>query len=340
MRQSAYLDVTDYNMGLRDKLKDFFQEGTFRDRLQLAREKVSDIAASSKVQTAAAVITAAGNPIRAAGQIINANVDGPVIGANNIDNEQQQREIQTQIDLNRQMGYASDDAGNKTDRLSRSEREKLAEQYPDAKNELLYEIPNEEKPEPKPIIIETISEQKKQSTLKKEQLHFQDKNPGYRGMPYVEVDGETMFIDEYDYKPPKATEKIKKIVITDPRDTDGPYHGVTITDPEQLKLAEQIKAVSDDVAPEYTNYLLKALWYEGRYDKESKNINIDKETGQATSTDHGPFQINDAYHPDVPLEFAQDPVKATLWAISLIEAGKQSYWVADKHIKAADISIE
>ena len=54
---------------------------------------------------------------------------------------------------------------------------------------------------------------------------------------------------------------------------------------------------------------------------------------QIKSVDRGVFQINNKAFPQITDEKAQNVEFATLWAISLIQAGKQHKWVADQYIK-------
>lgn len=172
--------------------------------------------------------------------------------------------------------------------------------------------------------------------LNKNQIKFQESNPGYRGMPYVDTLTGTKFLDEIDYTPPAPKQRITKIEISDPRDATAKpteRQGVVITDPEQLEVANIIKAVADDIAPEYTDYLLRLAWYEGRYNPQNRLDNGER------GVDRGIFQINSKSFPDIPDDFADDPVKATLWAISAIEAGKQKRWVADKYVRNARTNI-
>lgn len=183
-----------------------------------------------------------------------------------------------------------------------------------------------------PVAVEPVKPQ-----VTKEMLKFQDSSPGFRGMSYVENEGKTTFLDEFNYTPPKVKQPIKRIEISDPRDATAPdtaKQGTVIEDPERLALANTIKAVADEVAPEYTDYLLRLAWYEGRYGSKTENKN-----SNGKGVDRGVFQINTEAFPDVPDEFAQDPVKATLWAISVIESGKQDKWVADQYVKKAKTKI-
>lgn len=206
------------------------------------------------------------------------------------------------------------------------------------KNEFTYTKPEPEIKEPIKFGLpeyDTLSQPRK---ITKEMLKFQDSSPGFRGMSYVEEGDKTTFLDEFDYQAPPVKEPIKRIEIQDPRDATAPdtnKQGVVIEDPERLALANTIKAVADEVAPEYTDYLLRLAWYEGRYGSKTENKN-EEEKG----VDRGVFQINNKAFPDVPDEFAQDPVKSTLWAISVIESGNQKKWIADPFVKNAKISYE
>ena len=99
-----------------------------------------------------------------------------------------------------------------------------------------------------------------------------------------------------------------------------------ITDPKKLAVAERVAQISDTVAPQYTNYLIRLAEYEGTLDPKARNDN-------GTSTDRGLFQINSKAFPQITDKQADDVEFATLWAIALIQAGKQNKWVADKFIK-------
>lgn len=177
--------------------------------------------------------------------------------------------------------------------------------------------------------------------ISREQLRFQESSPGYRGMPYIEFeDGTTKFLDEHlneiGYEPPESDNPISRLEIIDPRDenaTDTEQQGVVIDDPEQLKTFNTIKSVADQVAPEYSDYLMRLAWYEGRGNPQNRLDNGE------LGVDRGIFQINNKAFPDVPDEFADDPARATMWAISAIEAGKQDRWVADKYVKNAKTNI-
>lgn len=167
-------------------------------------------------------------------------------------------------------------------------------------------------------------------------LKFQETQTGFRGMPYVQKNGESKFLDEYDFKPTPNKNRMTRLEITDPRDATQPdtnQQGVVIDDPEQLKVFDTIRSVSNEIAPEYTDYLMRLAWYEGRGNAQNRLHNGEK------GVDRGIFQINSKSFPDVPDEFADDPVKATMWAISAIESGNQNKWVADKYVKNAKTKI-
>jgi len=156
-------------------------------------------------------------------------------------------------------------------------------------------------------------------------------------MTYVQKNGESKFLDEYDFKPAPNKNRMTRMEITDPRDATQPdtnQQGVVIDDPEQLKVFDTIRSVSDEIAPQYTDYLMRLGWYEGRGNAQNRLDNGEK------GVDRGIFQINSKSFPDVPDEFADDPVKATMWAISVIESGNQNNkWTADKYVKNAKTKI-
>lgn len=173
------------------------------------------------------------------------------------------------------------------------------------------------------------AEAKPQVVITKDNLVFQESGVN-SGIPYVETDAGRKRIDEIDFRPP-VTRPIKRIKINDPREG----HSFTVDQPEQLEVANQIKAISDAVAPEYTDYLLRLARYEGVYNVKQRNVN--RKDG---SVDRGIFQINNKYFPEVTDEMADDLTFATLWAIAAIEAGKQNRWVADRYVKKATTAIE
>lgn len=190
---------------------------------------------------------------------------------------------------------------------------------------------------PEATVAASVEETEQKPRITKDQLRFQESQEGFRGMPYLELeDGVTKFIDEYEFEARQPTNPITRLEIIDPRDATAPdteRQGVVIEDPEQLKVFNTIKGVADEVAPEYTDYLLRLGWYEGRGNAQNRLDNGER------GVDRGIFQINNKAFPDVPDEFADDPAKSTLWAISAIEAGKQDRWVADEYVKNAKTNI-
>ena len=131
-------------------------------------------------------------------------------------------------------------------------------------------------------------------------------------------------------------------MITDPE--EGTY---VIDTPEKLSIANEIKAIADDIAPEYTNYLLKLAQKEGGYDRKA---NRPEDQNPGGGVDRGIFQINSKFFPTVTDEMAQDIKFSVLWAISLIESGNpkkgdgtrtgQEKWIADPAVRRSTISIE
>lgn len=126
---------------------------------------------------------------------------------------------------------------------------------------------------------------------------------------------------------------------------------VTITNPAKLQAASTIKAVADSINPDYTNYLLKLANNEGALNPKQRNYNFNDGTastditqavhhGGVSSVDRGIFQINNKAFPKIPDSIADDPQKATMWAISLIDAGKQSKWVANQKTKDTKVTYE
>lgn len=305
MRQSAYLDVTDYNMGLRDKLSDFFQQGSFRDRLQLMREKTQ--------QTAS--VAAAADPIRGVREIVGKKFNDPIIGTPETDDEYNKMEIESQKQVNAQMGLESDELGNP--------------------------IKQKDKPEAKPAIIETVSEYKPPKFTKND-LVFQESNVG-DGVPYIrQGDTTTSIADVANTLPTTPKKPISAVTITDETGSSS-----TITDKEQLAVINEIAAVADAVAPEYKNYLIKLAFREGGLKRDAFRP---EEKNPGGGEDRGVFQINSKAFPSISQEQANDPRFATLWAISLIESANpvtgdqkregQEKWYSNDWAKAAQIEIQ
>lgn len=176
-------------------------------------------------------------------------------------------------------------------------------------------------------------------------------------MPYMKLpDGEIKEIKDFqtsDFVP--LSSPIQKITITE----NGETH--EITDPKRLEVANQIAMVARAVAPEYENYLLRLANFEGLLEKDTRNYMANNKVknsrgrkvqfssrnvedmdahGGLWSTDRGVFQINDAAFPAISDEIADDPVRATLFVISAIEAGKQKKWLADERTKNAQLTYE
>lgn len=286
-----------------------------------------------------------------------------------------QQEIDAQKNASRLTGYASDELGNPKERLPLDERLQIAKESPDTLNELLDDE------ERKLVTVETIDDKNliekakrilsgkgkeqvvtvpvepkevrittsptpmdvKPGTIKKEDLVFQESNVG-NGLPYVKKDDKVLPISEVakSYTPPEVKQPIKRIVITDPK--EGQY---VIDTPEKLAIANQIKAIADDIAPEYTNYLLKLAQKEGVYDHKAIRPEDQNPGG---GVDRGIFQINSKFFPTVTDEMAQDIKFSVLWAISLIENGNpkkgdgkrtgQEKWIADEAVRRSSIEIE
>ena len=120
-----------------------------------------------------------------------------------------------------------------------------------------------------------------------------------------------------------------------------------IDTPEKLSIANQIKAIADEVAPEYTNYLLKLAQKEGGFNTKAFRGEKDNPGG---GDDRGIFQINSKSFPTITNEMAQDVKFSVLWAISLIESttpkkgdgrySGQEKWMADPAVRRSSIIIE
>jgi hypothetical protein len=179
-----------------------------------------------------------------------------------------------------------------------------------------------------PASIIKNQEQHTITTIPKGKLVFQEHGVN-SGIPYIDTPEGRKSIDKVNFIPPPLTKEIKSITIKDRR----PGQSVTITDPKQIKIANEIKQVADAVAPQYTDYLLRLARYEGIYNAKQRNDNGPK------GIDKGIFQINNHFFPEVPETVTDDVKKATLWAIALIEAGGQKKWVADPYVKNAKTEI-
>jgi len=127
---------------------------------------------------------------------------------------------------------------------------------------------------------------------------------------------------------PKETPiSIKSLSITDGNQT------WNIEGEDKMKIANRIKYITDKINPSYTNYLLKLANFEGVYDDKQTNKNSDG------SVDRGIFQINSKAFPQITSEMANDLDFSILWAISLIDAGKQHKWVANDKSKVSKITL-
>lgn len=177
-------------------------------------------------------------------------------------------------------------------------------------------------------------------------------------MPYVETGDGEKFINEFTAKDFPETEPVQPFKIIE---AGGSEH--IINDQEQLGVANQISRVARAVAPEYENYLLRLANFEGVYNPKQRNymfndtfINDEgkevhyssrnpedaEKYGGIWSIDRGIFQINDYFFPGIPDEVADDPIQATLWAISAIETGtqKQKWHANERTIGAKIVPLE
>jgi len=111
-----------------------------------------------------------------------------------------------------------------------------------------------------------------------------------------------------------------------------------ITDPKKLAVLNRIKQISDSVNPDYTRYLLKLALAEGDLDPKARLHNTSRKG--VRSVDRGIFQINSKAFPQISDAMADDPEFATLWALALIDAGKQEKWMADARAKKLKVEWE
>lgn len=167
----------------------------------------------------------------------------------------------------------------------------------------------------------------------------ENKIPKLDGVPLNEV------------KLPKETPKvINYIEITDGKQT------WKIKDKDKLEIANRIKFISDQIKPEWTDYLLKLAEREGIYEQKQRNYNYKKEgqdsiysrkkrqdlidAGYSESIDRGIFQINNKAFPQITDQMADNLDFSILWAISLIDAGKQDKWTSNPWVKSSKIKVE
>ncbi len=351
--------------------------GSVSDRLNELRANISEGAkAVGGAATLAAGVATRSSSLTASGiESLTGNKpeEKPVV-------ETDAQETMNAQKMQRATGYASDELGNRKERLPLSERLQIAKESPDTINELLDEeerkliqvetvddknffdkakrvLSGEDKEvkvtvpfEPRPAMLETSTDPEADAkavvstgAVKKENLVFQESNVG-NGIPYVKQGDKAVPISEVakSYVPPKPAQPINKIVITDPE--EGTY---VIDTPEKLSIANEIKAIADDIAPEYTNYLLKLAQKEGGYDRKAIRPEDQNPGG---GVDRGIFQINSKFFPTVTDEMAQDIKFSVLWAISLIESANpkkgdgartgQEKWIADPAVRRSTISIE
>ena len=208
----------------------------------------------------------------------------------------------------------------------------------------------------------TFKRDTEQETISRPRIQFSEKDLRWQEgqyMPYVadpNAEGGFREISEFQIDDFPQNTPIKNIEITEP---DGQVHKL---DGEQLEVANEIARVADAVAPQWTDYLIRLANFEGLSRKDtrlymahdtyineegeevhhrSRNIEDMDKWGGHWSTDRGVFQINDHFFPSIPDEIADDPVRATLFVISGIQAKKQEQlWHADQRAKAAKTNIE
>lgn len=195
-----------------------------------------------------------------------------------------------------------------------------------------------------PVITQEASDNiTEQPRFTKDSIIFQEHGIG-DGLPYLKQEGKKVSLKElyktYQLRP--LQKPINKITINDPE--EGTY---VIDTPEKLSIAHEIKAIADEIAPEYTNYLLKLAQKEGGYKRDAFRAAKDNPGG---GDDMGIFQINSKSFPSVTRELANDVRFATLWAIALINSANpkkgdnvysgQEKWMANESVKRSSINIE
>jgi hypothetical protein len=154
--------------------------------------------------------------------------------------------------------------------------------------------------------------------------------PLEKNMPTISVDGKKVPIDKVKLAPAQNPSDLKKVVITKPNGKKE-----VITDPKQLAIANRIKDISDQIHPEWTNYLIKLAFHESSLGSSTVNTANTNKT-----TDRGVFQLNDKAFPIVSDTQAHNLDFATLFAISLISEGRQHKWSANDKAKASKIVLE
>lgn len=107
-----------------------------------------------------------------------------------------------------------------------------------------------------------------------------------------------------------------------------------VLDGGQIKTANTIKQIAKDAGhPEWADYLVSVAFYESRLGWSMTNHN------KNGTTDNGYFMANEKAHPEISKADANDLKKSTLWAIKLIEKGRQKDWATNTIAKKHKIEI-
>lgn len=303
------------NLSLRQKL--FGPTRSLREKLGAAAEVVGT--------GAVALASKAGNPLKAAAGAIGSVVGDGTIGTPMTEEEMNKLEIETQIETNRKMGFASDENGNIAGPINNPMPSAITH-----KPAVITDTP--------PAPAKTQPKSSVQANFDKTQLRFQEATVG-NGLPYVELpDGPTPITDVQIDAP--LTQEIKHLRIVDPE--EGEY---VVDTPEKLAVANEIKRIADAIAPEYTDYLLRLAQKEGGYNPKARNAD-----NAGGGVDRGIFQINSDAFPSVTDEMADDIKFSVLWAVSLIESANpvkgdgqysgQEKWMADPAVRRSRTEIE
>lgn len=97
-----------------------------------------------------------------------------------------------------------------------------------------------------------------------------------------------------------------------------------------MTVAERIIIEAQKANFKWPEYLLKLAKCESGLREFAKNTTGNK---PHTSTDRGVFMINDYWHREVPDSVAYNVEEATKWTMRMIENGRQSAWVCDRHVR-------
>ena len=95
----------------------------------------------------------------------------------------------------------------------------------------------------------------------------------------------------------------------------------------ELSVKEQIVKIAEAENFKYTDYLLRLLYCESRFDTKARNTN------NRLGVDKGVAQINSYWHPTVKEEQADDLEFSVKFTMDKINAGYQRLWMCDDIVK-------